>query len=166
MSQPEDEDFEPYGHIIYCDDIREEASGKITIVGVYGPDLVLFGPTPATLAKICFIVDLFQPINSELVLQKLEITQPGAEFDELLVEMKFPPQLAETQKKQQTVDPHLRRMLRVQFCHSPFNIKNKGRIRARLVHDQGSVRLASLEVKISDQASQGREGIAKPPQEI
>ncbi len=43
---------------IVCDDIREEVSGKLTICGLYGNDIVLGTKLPATLPKLCFLTRL------------------------------------------------------------------------------------------------------------
>jgi len=45
------EPITPYGTTIFCDDIRLEASGKVTLVGVYIGDLIVLGTLPTTLPK-------------------------------------------------------------------------------------------------------------------
>ena len=44
----------PTGSTIFCDDIRYEINGKVTLVGVYAADMVLPNDFPVTLPKICF----------------------------------------------------------------------------------------------------------------
>lgn len=43
---------------IFCDDIREESSGKLIIIGLYAKDIVLATPLPVTLPKLCFLTRL------------------------------------------------------------------------------------------------------------
>ena len=43
---------------IFCDDIREESSGKLIIIGLYAKDIMLATPVPVTLPKLCFLTRL------------------------------------------------------------------------------------------------------------
>lgn len=43
----------PLGSTIFCDDIREEVSGKTTYVGVYDGEMQLHAPLPGTIPKLC-----------------------------------------------------------------------------------------------------------------
>lgn len=56
MSMPE-----PYGITLFCDDIRQEVGGKLSYMGIYGPEMLLFGPKPAVLPKLCIAVHLNVP---------------------------------------------------------------------------------------------------------
>lgn len=42
----------PFAHALFCDDVRQEVNGKVTYVGVYGPDM-LVTRFPVTLPKLC-----------------------------------------------------------------------------------------------------------------
>lgn len=53
MSEKPKHDF-----TIFCDDIREESSGKLIIIGLYAKDIVLGSPMPVTLPKLCFLTRL------------------------------------------------------------------------------------------------------------
>lgn len=43
-----------FGSTIFCDDIRQEADGKVTLVGSYGNVMVVHGTFPVTLPKFGF----------------------------------------------------------------------------------------------------------------
>ena len=43
---------EPFGCTIFCDDIRTELFNKVSLMGVYGFELLLFGDFPAVLPKL------------------------------------------------------------------------------------------------------------------
>lgn len=47
---------------IYCDDIRNEVGNKLTLVGCYGPDLIV-EKIPATLPKLCVLAKVFTPVD-------------------------------------------------------------------------------------------------------
>ncbi|MBN1379926.1 MAG: hypothetical protein JXA04_11910 [Gammaproteobacteria bacterium] len=51
-------------HAIYCDDIRQEAGNKISLMGCYGPVLCV-PEIPATLPKLCVFATLLIPINEK-----------------------------------------------------------------------------------------------------
>lgn len=48
----------PTGHVIFCDDIREEIGGKLTYVGVYGSSMVISAVAPVVLPQLCAAVSL------------------------------------------------------------------------------------------------------------
>src|SRR5271166_3714062 len=71
---------EPVGFTIFCDDIREEASGKTSLIGVYEAAMVLHTPFPAVLPKFGFHITICEP--SRLTVErdfpiKIEIFLPG-----------------------------------------------------------------------------------------
>ena len=47
-----------YVHVVYCDDVRQEVGGKITLVGCYGADLIVESPQgePTLLPKLFAVV--------------------------------------------------------------------------------------------------------------
>jgi hypothetical protein len=48
----------PSGHVTFCDDIRNEVSGKMTLVGVYQGQLMVNGDLPAIIPQICALITL------------------------------------------------------------------------------------------------------------
>jgi hypothetical protein len=48
----------PYGFAIFCDDVRHEASGKVTLVGMYHANMTIFGKAPATIAQMFVAVSV------------------------------------------------------------------------------------------------------------
>lgn len=57
---------------IFCDDIRHETSGKLTLVGVYSDSLVV-STLPATLPRLCLVARLLSPMNEAPSAVKLRI---------------------------------------------------------------------------------------------
>jgi hypothetical protein len=39
----------PYGFTIFCDDLRQEANGKVIYIGVYSADMIIYGSPPMLL---------------------------------------------------------------------------------------------------------------------
>jgi hypothetical protein len=70
----------PSGYTIFCDDIRHEASGKATYVGIYKSVMFLRGEMPVTLPKICFAILLREePQSKEPVTIKIFFPGQGDE---------------------------------------------------------------------------------------
>ncbi|MCE0853972.1 hypothetical protein LU689_29155 [Pseudomonas asiatica] len=92
-------------YAIYCDDIRHEVNGKTTLVGVYAGKL-LVGSFPASLSKLCVVLNLTTPIDDpfqevsvvgklsgqevfQLNVGKEEMAEYNKKIDELKGESKF-----------------------------------------------------------------------------
>lgn len=43
----------PGGSAIFCDDIRDEVGGKVTLVGTYGSDMIVGSEAPIALPQLC-----------------------------------------------------------------------------------------------------------------
>lgn len=76
-----------YAHALYCDDVRRETSGKLTLVGVYGSDLVVDEPPPVTIPKISVVVIARTLTNDRFDRLHLEVLRD----EELLVETDIKP---------------------------------------------------------------------------
>lgn len=66
-----------YGYTIFCDDIRLEAGGKLTYVGVYAGVLRMHGEFPVTLPKFGFDIVYLQRRRSFVAPDKFIISLPG-----------------------------------------------------------------------------------------
>lgn len=51
---------EIFGNTLFCDDIRQEAGGKISLIGCYSNIIVLHGPFPFIFPKFGFYITLTQ----------------------------------------------------------------------------------------------------------
>ena len=66
------------GYTIFCDDIRQEISGKTTYVGVYNGLINFSGPAPQTLPTFAMLINLFiEPDISIEDQMKLLVIFPG-----------------------------------------------------------------------------------------
>lgn len=74
-------------HTIYCDDIRYEIGGKLSLIGCYSSDLIVpRQPQAIVLPKLCAQVNVVTPIDSPFEL----LTLKAYRNDELLAEMEVP----------------------------------------------------------------------------
>jgi hypothetical protein len=59
------------GFTIFCDDIRRELGGKITLVGIYRAEMLIQGKLPIVLPKLGIAILLQTPV--ERPLQRLRL---------------------------------------------------------------------------------------------
>ena len=64
---------------VFCDDVREEKGGKISLIGCYGMDLRLIDPMPIALPKLGIVISIYVPLSEIRPLTIiLRVFMPGA----------------------------------------------------------------------------------------
>ena len=76
------------GRSIFCEDIRKEASGQVTLVGCL-PDAIHVDKFPATINKLCVFVELQLAGDSEDLPITLKGFLPGSSVDTPYIETVF-----------------------------------------------------------------------------
>jgi len=146
--------MEPYGITIFCDDIREELNGKISLIGCYGPDLQFFGNAPVVLPKLAFHIIVRLPCDKPIPPLKLIVFFPGDKDEQptMLVELPVPENLK--QEPESGLEPNVlipdgmrTYILRQHFILSPVQITQEGFIRVRLMYGDDKIRLGVLKVQ-------------------
>jgi hypothetical protein len=69
------------GYSIFCDDVRQEVTGKSTYIGVYNGEINFSGTAPRTLPTFAMLINLM--INPDISIDrqlKLLVTFPGVEL--------------------------------------------------------------------------------------
>ena len=66
----------PSGHTVFCDDIRHEINGKITLVGTYTNIMYISGSLPHVLPKFCLGI-VFREAKDSLDNVTIKIFFPG-----------------------------------------------------------------------------------------
>jgi hypothetical protein len=65
---------------IYCDDVRSEVGGKLSLMGIYNGS-ILFHEFPATVTVLTVVMTLAYPIDEPIETLKFELTDDdGIEF--------------------------------------------------------------------------------------
>lgn len=72
---------EPIGTTIFCDDIRFEQANKFSLMGIYGPELVLFAPFPTLLSKLGLYTTVSFKRPTKIDVVSFQIYFPGDEGD-------------------------------------------------------------------------------------
>lgn len=137
------------GTTIFCDDIREEVSGKSTLVGVYKGVMILHDKElPASLPKLCFYIIYPEPIDATYEKLQLKIFAPSEEEPACIADV-----LMDQARKALPpppedfgADPHFNQ-LSIAISLTPFKISAFGRIKVRAYRDGEEVKLGSLLVE-------------------
>ncbi|WP_439399190.1 DUF6941 family protein [Bradyrhizobium sp. PMVTL-01] len=67
-----------YGQVVFCDDVRQESTGKCIYIGVYNSNLMIVnGGFPATLSRLSFAISVFQKREIFKPQFKIRIFVPG-----------------------------------------------------------------------------------------
>lgn len=75
---------EAYGVTVFCDDIRHEVNGKMTLVGCYASELNFSGPPPGVLPTFAALVNLRFPRGTSFETLTLNVTKiEGREASEI-----------------------------------------------------------------------------------
>lgn len=74
-----------YVTVQFCDDIRQEVGNKYSLVGCYGPSMLL-SAMPVVLPKLCAFVRIYTPVNRPFAKLSIRVLRG----DQLLTEMDIP----------------------------------------------------------------------------
>lgn len=138
---------EPYGIATFCDDIREEISGKYSLIGVYGGEMVIASAQPVVIPIFCMSVQICIPIaiKIEQVSIEAKLVVDGVETDLMQGGIDTPPQPSESD----LVDKDLLKVV-MNFRMSGILIQKTSRISARSFINNELVNLGSLPIRFID----------------
>ena len=143
-----------FGSAIFCDDIRHEVSGKVSLIGIYSGSMILHGGDfPFLIPKFGMVFIYFEKHEaaqaSPLI---LKIWFPGDEADKPSIEAELP--IEEIRKKAQaerSKDTPLKGefvRLDTHMVLTSVILKEEGRVVARAYRDGGEeVRLGTLRIQ-------------------
>lgn len=142
----------PGGHVIYCDDIREEVGGKTTLVGTYGGEMTIFGSPPVKLAKFCVLIFIrLDPadIPPEIIVRVLRLER-GDEREVLLEATMAIPDAAR-QIELPPASPDARQIMEMRLAQQFDGVEFTGpcTISTRAYIADNEYRIGSIEIKIA-----------------
>ena len=134
-------------HAVFCDDIRQEMGGKVSLMGCYQGDL--FVPfLPVALPKLCVFATISTPVGRPLKLLKVRVMQDETE----LVSLDVP---ADDMKQTilQAEDGVTRILANAVMVFSPFAVAAPTAIRVMVDTEEGEIIGPRLRIKtMPDQA--------------
>jgi hypothetical protein len=152
----------PSGSTIFCDDIREEVTGKKSLMGVYNGTMIIGGAAPAIIPQLCILTTI--RLDHEMLPKKFTVKiifEDEDSVEQIISSMdtELPaPELSEGSdlifsKKDGSA---FAQMTNETYIGSLVLLKN-GRIKVRLYIDDNVFALGSLRVIFQPQ-----EGIIEP----
>jgi hypothetical protein len=142
-----------FGYTIFCDDIRQETGGLVSLVGVYRARMFVHGTFPIAIPKFGFAISYFQ--RRELVLPgpvRIQIALPGDADEKPSIETEIPADTAEKALAEALqfatsvgTEPNFA-SVHANFTLAPLLFNCPGLIRVRAVRGDELVRLGSLRV--------------------
>ncbi|MCM2289225.1 MAG: hypothetical protein NDI67_09380 [Sulfuritalea sp.] len=130
---------ERFVHAVFCDDIRQEMGGKVSLMGCFQGDL-LVPFLPVALPKLCVFVTVSTPVKRPLKSLKIRIMQDDAELASLDVpEGATPVPIVE--------DGVTRFLANAAMVFSPFAISAPTAIRVLVVTEEGEIIGPRLRIK-------------------
>lgn len=141
--------MEPLGITIFCDDIRFEQTNKITLVGCYGPEMLVIGEIPFPQPRLGMYVQLRLPAGS-LSPSKIFVYFPWEEDEKPAVVVDISEPSAENVKiSQEPASSDIIRLLatNVPILIGPLLIKSEGLIRVRVQCGDKIIKAGTLKIK-------------------
>jgi hypothetical protein len=131
---------------VFCDDIRQEVHGKISLIGCYSGSM-LVAEFPVTLPKLCAHVRLITPAEQPFKDVKFIILRD----DDVLLEAEMPTQEVEAFTDLEKSGTALRDIY-AQFVISPIELMGPCTLRVRAITDGIELRGLALNVDLANSA--------------
>jgi hypothetical protein len=140
-----------YGYSIFCDDIRNEAGGKLSFIGCYNGVIFISEPFPLVLPKLCVHVHILSPASRPFRSINVRCYLPGDNkpFSEEPIE-------TPEYRDQTELVAHLKTdtgaplfiVAASSLIFAPLKLRGSGLLRVRaLIDDDHELRLGSLRIE-------------------
>jgi hypothetical protein len=138
----------PYGTTVFCDDVRDEVSGKKTYVGVYFNEMLLPGEFPVLIPQFALAITYLEPLSDPVEEVILKVFVPGENTDsEVAADVVLPVDRVDS-LDERTKDPLAEYRAHIfHFKISPFLIAREGYVKVRAYVGEREIRLGSLRVR-------------------
>lgn len=134
------------GYTIFCDDLRVEVGSKLTLVGVYGAELVVHTEFPVTLPKFALYINYIEAFEERSDPVTLRVYLPGDDDDHPSFTGDIPVSEMRTALAAPTSE-ETQRAAAIHLVVAPLVVKAEGSIKVRALTGRGIVKLGSLRVR-------------------
>ena len=140
-----------YGYSIFCDDIRNEAGGKLSFIGCYNGIILISGQFPLVLPKLCVHIHVLSPASQPFGSIVTRCYLPGDDKPFFEEPIETPRQHDQTELvahlKTDTGAP-LYIVAATSLIFTQLELRSTGLMRVRAVVDAGEeIRLGSLRIE-------------------
>lgn len=133
--------FERFVMCQFCDDIRTEVDGKVSLMGIYTGGMQVNAKLPVTLPKLCVFSHLGSPSDDQFKFLKLEILFE----DQILFSSEVPETVLAEQNKHFS-ESERGHMMQFAVQISPFVISHPGYVKVQVTTETGSFIANRLQV--------------------
>jgi hypothetical protein len=140
----------PHGFVIFCDDLRQEVGGKVSLMGVYNGFMFTGLPFPTQIARLGIYMNYFEPAELELTpLSFKVILTPDAEEPVTMIESQLdapalppPPAAAHLAPSEKT-----RRSFAQVIILNSIQLAKPSTLKVRAYRGDEEVRLGTLRIE-------------------
>ena len=137
-----------HAYCSFCDDVRLEAGNKLSIMGIYGGELVV-PVAPFVLARLCCVIGFLTPVENPVSSLSLVLRANGAD----IARGEVPPQqLVEMRQRSEalssTDDPISRYSLSFPLAVNPYLVSEPHVIKAFAIADGEELPAGRLYVSV------------------
>ena len=141
-----------WGFSLFCDDIRAEVGGKLTVVGIYQQDMIFQPPAtfPITLPKFCILIKYYELQGVLTEDMTLNVFLPGDPRNEPTIKIPIPRAGFADIVLPYALDEDQERVFNVNYplVISPFQIKQEGFLKVRAICGAVTTNLGSMMVRM------------------
>ena len=139
-----------WGFSLFADDLRSEAGGKVSLMGIYQDDMIFLGVSfPIVLPRFVVLISYFEipdSIKSDVTFKVSYIEEANVIAHTLVhrkdIQIKSPPEPSNEDKPERIFHA------RVPLIMSPFPIEQAGPVRVRAHYSDGAIlKLGALGIK-------------------
>ncbi len=133
-----------YAHAIYCDDIRQELGGKITLVGIY-TGKCLIQTIPGILPKLCISISMAAPKTDPFRSIQVSAVFAGTEVVKMELDES---QIHHILEANPSIEPKERKAMTLVLMGviSPFSVPSAGRLKVTVTADGRDLYCEHLEI--------------------
>lgn len=150
---------EAYGTTTFCDDIRFETNGKITLIGCYTGELNFGGPKPGLLPTFAALVNIRIPVSVELSTLTVRVTKDVLSETEIMFEtsIDIPEESRQIPEGEELAEERVL-FFSMPLQWSPVEVVDEGHIKVRAFLDgKKEVRVGALKLNFNAGPDQDQE---------
>lgn len=141
-----------HGHTVFCDDIRHETNGKLSLIGCYMGTMNVLNSAPTQIPLFSALISLSIPRSLDFEKVKIWVEQETSSSSATIFELTLESNevRAGLLNGEEALD-----FIGIQIpCQwSPFSINSDEKVKARAYVDEELVNLGALQIKTAEQPS-------------
>ncbi|HET9106890.1 MAG TPA: hypothetical protein VFN79_06830 [Steroidobacteraceae bacterium] len=131
-----------YVTVQFCDDIRQEVGNKYSLVGCYGPSMLL-SALPVVLPKLCAFVRIYTPVDRPFAKLSIRVLRG----DQLLTELEIPQEILASASAVEHLAGKNVAMVGSGLAISPLPIEEPCTLRIEVDTDEGPLQAETLRIE-------------------